>query len=320
MTRGSRQYWPKRRARRRLPRVRSHPGSKGAARLSNIIAYKAGMLNVMILDDTESPSKQQEVSKACTILELPEMELYGIRFYRKNKMTGYREVGAELYSKALLQKAGIKETKNDETKLQEFKSGIGAYSDVTALIVANTKSTSSEQNHRERFESAIDAPDIASKLEFASANLGKEVKAELAFKTGEHVDVTSITKGKGWQGVIKRYGVARLSHKATQKVRHVGTLGSFGIKKVMYSVPQAGQMGFNYRTEKNKRILQMGGREKSRDVNKHSVFPNYGVIKGPYIIIEGSVPGTAKRLVRVRESPQQINAKPIKEPKIISIS
>jgi large subunit ribosomal protein L3 len=301
--------------------VRSHPRNKGAARLSNIIAYKAGMLNIMMIDDSESPSKQQEVSKACTILELPEMELYGIRFYKKNPITGYREVGAELYSKALLQKAGIKDTKNDETKLPEFKSGISKYSDVTALIVANTRSTSGEQNHRERFESGIDAPDINSKLEFISVNLGKEVKAELAFKTGEHVDVTSITQGKGWQGVNKRYGLARLSHKATQKERHVGALVSFGIGKVMYTVPQAGQMGFNYRTEKNKRILQMGGKERSKEINKPSGFPNYGVVKGSYIIIEGSIPGTAKRLVRIRESTSpMINAKPIKEPKIISIS
>jgi large subunit ribosomal protein L3 len=300
--------------------VRSRPHHKGDARLSNIIAYKVGMSNVMMIDDSESPSKQQEVSRACTVLEIPEMELYGIRFYRKNSLTSYREVSAELYSKALMQKAGIKTTKNDETKLSEFKSNISKYSDVTALIVANVRSTNGEQNHRERFESFVDAKDIDSKLEFLASNLGKEVKIELGFKTGEYIDVTSITQGKGWQGVIKRYGAARLSHKATQKVRHIGCLGSFGQGQVMYTVPQAGQMGFNYRTEKNKRILKIGSKDKIKEINKPSGFPNYGNVKNSFLILEGSIPGSSKRLVRIRESRNIANTKSIKEPKIIAIN
>lgn len=318
MTRGSRQYWQKRRAVRRLPRVRSHASSGSEAKLDNIVAYKVGMSTLMMIDDSESPSKQQEISKACTIVEIPDMEIYGLRFYRKNTITNYREVACEVYSKALMQKFGFKNaTKNDESKLPELTQNIDKYSDVTALIVAYPKATSAEQNHIERFESYVNAKDIKSKLEFLVSNLGKEINVSQAFKTGEYVDVSSITIGKGWQGVIKRYGTARLSHKATQKVRHLGTLGAFNIAKVMYTVPQAGQLGFNYRTERNKRILQIGGKDKLKNINRDSGFKNYGTIKNTFFVLDGSIPGPSKRLLRIRTSR---NTKTIKEPKIIAIN
>ena len=77
-------------------------------------------------------------------------------------------------------------------------------------------------------------------------------------KNGEFVDISSVTKGKGWSGPIKRFGTARLFHKSTNKVRHVGTLGPFTPGKVLFTVPQAGQTGIQLRTERNKRVLKLG--------------------------------------------------------------
>lgn len=314
-TKGSRQYWPKRRATRRLPRIRSAPQHNGEPRLSNIIAYKMGMASMMLIDDSESPSKQQEVNRACTVLEVPSMELYGMRLYRRNGLTSYRESAVELCDKATAQRLGIK-AKNDESKLQEFRSRMSDYSDITALLVASPRTTSAEQNHMERFESAIDCKGMEEKFAFIEANLGKEIRPDSVFKQGEYVDISSITKGKGWQGIIKRYGAARLVHKATQKTRHLGTHGPVGPAKVMYTIPQPGQMGFNYRTERNKRILKIGGKDSLAEINKSAGYRNYGNARNAFIVIEGSVAGPAKRLVRVRESLSNLNAKGIKEPKI----
>ncbi len=318
MTRGSHQFWQRRRASKILPRIRAKPSLKREARLANIVAYKVGMSNLMMIDDSESPAKQQEVNKACTVLEVPQMELYGIRFYRKNPYSGYLEVATEIYSKDAIKKFGIK-TENNDTKLNKFKEELKKFQDATALIVAYPETTGSDQKHIERFESFVDAKNIEEKFLFLSNNLGKEIKIDSTFKQGEYIDVTAITKGKGWQGAIKRFGVSRHSHKATQKIRSGSILGSYGIGKILYTVPRPGQMGFNYRTERNKRILKIGNPEQVSEVNKKSGFINYGNVKNSFVIIEGSIPGTQKRLVRLRESlSRTINSKP-REPKIITI-
>ena len=86
-------------------------------------------------------------------------------------------------------------------------------------------------------------------------------------------------------------------------------------------MPQSGQLGFNYRTEHNKRILKMGKKEEAASVNPKSGFINYGNVVADYMIIDGSVPGPAKRLVRIRKTVDNRDSKSgIKEPKISYIA
>ena len=89
------QYWPHRRAHKRLPRMRSAP-SIDTPVICNIVSFKAGMAHFTMLDDTESATKGAEISKACTILEVPETSVYGIRFYSKDPLTNYKVVAAEI--------------------------------------------------------------------------------------------------------------------------------------------------------------------------------------------------------------------------------
>ncbi len=312
MTRGSLQYWQKRRAYRRLPRLRTHQKSAKEPTLSNIVGYKAGMSHTAIM---EEGAKASEISRACTIIEVPTTEMYGVRTYSKERGTGYKKASKEVYDKAAAQRAGVKKVASD-ANLEALKSDAGI-TDVTALLVAYPKGIATGQHHPDRYEAAIVGNSIEEKIEFARKLLGKEIRPHDVFKNGEHVDVTSVSKGKGWQGVIKRFGVARLGHKSTQKVRHMAALGSFGMGRVLYSVPQAGQMGYNYRTEHNKRVLKMGKKEDAQQVNPKSGFINYGMVVSDYIIIDGSVAGPAKRLVRIKKSIGNRDAKlGIKEPKI----
>jgi large subunit ribosomal protein L3 len=60
----------------------------------------------------------------------------------------------------------------------------------------------------------------------------------------------------------------------------------------------AGQLGFQTRTELNKRILKIG--ENGEEINPKGGFKNYGIVKTNYLLLEGSVPGPKKRLVRLR--------------------
>jgi len=267
----------------------------------------------------EEGARASETSRSCTIIEVPTTEMYGVRAYSKERSTGYKKASREVYDKAAAQRAGVKKVAS-EPNLDSLKVEEGVI-DVTALLVAYPRGIATGQHHPDRYEAAIVGNSIDDKIEFAKKLLGKEVKPYDIFKNGEHVDITSVSKGKGWQGVIKRFGVARLSHKATQKTRHVGTLGAFGMKRVLYTVPQSGQTGYNYRTEHNKRILKTGKKEDSQQVNPASGFINYGKITSDYIIIDGSVAGPAKRLVRIRKSIGNRDAKGgIKEPKISYIA
>ncbi|MEM0149737.1 MAG: 50S ribosomal protein L3 [Candidatus Micrarchaeaceae archaeon] len=317
MHRGSLQYWQKRRARRRLPRLRSFPNLGSELALTNIVAFKVGMTHMGMIDNSEAASKGTEIATACTVLEVPQMEIYGIRLYKKNE-NFYSESSIAIYSKALAGKLGMKNIKNDETKISAIKQHIGDYSDVRALVVAYPKSIGLG-SHPIRFEAGVGGKSISEKFDFIAGKLGSPVDAQQYFKNGEYIDISSISKGKGWQGVIKRFGTARLSHKATQKVRHIGTLGPFKPPKVIFTVPHSGQLGFNYRTEHNKLILKVGAKSETGQINKQGGFLNYGMLNNDYVVIKGSVPGPAKRLVQLRKSIQNRNANGIKEPKITYI-
>jgi large subunit ribosomal protein L3 len=130
--------------------------------------------------------------------------------------------------------------------------------------------------------------------------MGKEIKVSDIFRPGEYLDVIAITKGKGTQGVVKRFGVRIQFRKDMKHHRQIGTLGSQSPGRVRWTVPRAGQLGFFQRTEFNKRLLKIG--EDAKEINPSSGFTNYGVVKSNYILLEGSVPGPKKRMIMMRLS------------------
>jgi len=121
---------------------------------------------------------------------------------------------------------------------------------------------------------------------------------EDVFKEGQFVDVIAVSKGKGWQGVVKRWGVRILQDKSNKTKRGIGTLGAWGPGRILYTVPRAGQMGYHQRTEFNKRILRIG--KDGKEITPEGDFLHYGPVKNSYILLAGSVPGPAKRLIRLR--------------------
>ncbi len=309
------QYWNGRRARSRLPRIRNH-SIHAKTGLSNIISFKAGMVTTMMIEDSEAVTKGAEVSKPATVLEIPKMEVYGVRAFKEMPGTHYRTAAYDVYDAQLSEKLKIKQKK--ARSIGELKGDKGIY-DISALVVAYPASTGIGQKRRIRFESAIAGKSYDEKLTFAEGVLGKEIKGQEIFEEGEYVDTVSITKGKGWQGVIRRAGVKRNNHKATQKIRHGGPLGAFTPGKVFYTIPRAGQQGFNYRTEQNKRILKISTNQHVQEINPKAGFKNYGNIKSDFVVLHGSVVGPAKRLVRIKKAIRDSNKKTIK-PKLTGFS
>ena len=66
-------------------------------------------------------------------------------------------------------------------------------------------------------------------------------------------------------------------------------------------IRQAGQLGYHQRTEFNKRILRISKPE-DNEITPDGGFLHYGEVRNPYIIIQGSLPGPAKRLLRFRDA------------------
>jgi large subunit ribosomal protein L3 len=73
----------------------------------------------------------------------------------------------------------------------------------------------------------------------------------------------------------------------------------------MWTVPRAGQLGYFARTEYNKQIVKIG--DDGEEVTPTSGFKRYGKV-GKHCVIKGSVPGSPKRLIRLRNP---IRPKPV---------
>ena len=80
----------------------------------------------------------------------------------------------------------------------------------------------------------------------------------------------------------------------------IGTAGSWHPNWIQATVPQAGQMGYHQRTEYNKRVLKIG--ENGEEITPAGGFPHYGIIRNAYVLLHGSIPGPAKRLIGMREA------------------
>ena len=129
-----------------------------------------------------------------------------------------------------------------------------------------------------------------------------------------------ITRGKGIEGPITRFGVKRKQHKSRKSVRAVGTLGPISPAVVMYTVARQGQRGFHQRTEYNKRILLISNTERDEQnlVTPTGGFKHFGLVKGDYIVVKGSIPGVPKRLIKMRQPIRDIHKKII-EPKVLEV-
>jgi large subunit ribosomal protein L3 len=108
-----------------------------------------------------------------------------------------------------------------------------------------------------------------------------------------------VTKGKGTQGPVKRWGVQKRKGKHARQGwrRRIGNLGPWNPSRVRSTVPQQGQTGYHQRTELNKRLIDMG---EDGDASVDGGFVSHGEVDGPYALVKGSVPGPNQRLLRFR--------------------
>jgi large subunit ribosomal protein L3 len=201
-----------------------------------------------------------------------------------------------------------------EKMLKNLDKNLDKTTAVRVITATQPKQTSLAKKKPDINEVQIGGATIPQQLEYAKTLLGKTVTAEEVFKEGQHTDIAAVTTGKGFQGPVKRWGVAILQHKGRKTKRGVATLGPWNPRHVMYSVPRAGQMGYHQRIEYNKRILKIG--KDGKEITVKGGYIRYGQLKGPYILVEGSIPGTEKRTIRLRHPARPPKETPETPPQI----
>lgn len=284
------QYWPRKRASRQYPSIKHWPESKENKPLA-FAGYKAGMTKVFLKDNKKgSPTYGQTISHPVTILETPPLLVLGLRYYKDKKSIG------EVYGKNIPK--DIKKYLKISKKSKEPKD----YEDIRLIVSTQPKKTGMGKKKPEVVEVPMGGK-IEEKTKKAKELIGKKLKIEDIFEEGGFVDIIGVTKGKGFQGVVKRHGVKIRGRKDEEHHRQIGVIGTRGAARVLYTVPQPGQMGFNRRTEFNKQIYKIG--ENKEEVNPNGGFVNYGDVKGSYTLIKGSVPGPKKRLIILRAPVRQ---------------
>ncbi|MBI2499278.1 50S ribosomal protein L3 [Candidatus Woesearchaeota archaeon] len=286
--RGSLQIWPRKRAKRIYARIRNWPKLDGTKLLA-FIGYKAGMTHVMAKDlSPNTMYKNQLISVPVTIIECPPLKPLSLRFY-KNSHDGLKlisEVFSQKMDKDLKRKTDLSKKAGVEPK---------EFDDIKLVVYTQPRLSGLGKKKPEVLEVAISGNDNKQKLDFAKSLLDKEIRLEDVFKDHKLIDVHSVTKGKGYQGPVKRFGVTIRQHKAEKTKRGPASLGSWTPKKVLFSVAHAGQMGYHQRTEYNKQNLLIDSDPKK--INPKSGFLHYGLVKNQYIMLKGSIPGPAKRTI-----------------------
>jgi large subunit ribosomal protein L3 len=319
---GSLAYLPRHRAKRPVARIRYWP--KIAAeipRLLGFVGYKAGMTYVFTIEDRKrSPNFGKEVMRAATILETPPILLCGIRTYTHTPygLQQQTEVWMKDPPEDLERALVLPENFKTEEMLQKVLQSLDQTTIIRAIIATQPKLASLSKKKPEITEIEIGGGTIPQQFEYAKQLLGKTVTPDEMFKTGQYVDIAAVTTGKGWQGPVKRWGVTVLQAKGRKTKRGVATLGPWNPHHVMYSVPRAGQMGYHQRIEYNKRILKIG--KDGKEVSVKGGFIRYGNVKGPYILMEGSIPGTEKRTIRLRYPARPPKQAPAEPPQITHVS
>ncbi|HZS73195.1 MAG TPA: 50S ribosomal protein L3 [Candidatus Nitrosotalea sp.] len=318
--RGSLAYLPRGRAKSMEARIRTWPENiTDQPKLQGYAGFKAACMRIASIDDREkTPNFGKQLVSMGTVVVTPPMTIIGIRGYSKDRY-GYDSI-FDVYAKDLPKELSrLFKTKSDEKALEKAGKLLAHVNELVAIAAALPRKAGMAQKKPYVFEVAVKGGDITKQFAYLNELLGKEVKIDQVFQKGSEVDIAAITKGKGIEGPITRWGVKKKQHKSRKSVRALGTLGPISPATIMYTVPRAGQRGFHQRTQYNNRIMIMSTTENEEfKINPSGGYKHFGVVQGDYVILNGSIPGTYRRLVKLR-APARPKLTKISQPKILEI-
>jgi len=289
--------------------------------LLGFMGYKAGMTHVFLVEDrADSPDYGKETIHPATVLDVPPIVVWAIRSYVRNRygLQTFTEAWMKDPPKDLHRVLTIPETSDPSQGLKRMEENLDNIAEFRLLTATQPRLAGVPKKRPDIMEIKVDGGSVRELFEYAKGLLGKTVSAAQVFVGGQTVDVISVTKGKGFQGPVKRWGVKILPHKSRKTKRGIAALGPWKPPRVTYSVPRAGQMGYHQRTEHNKRILKIGA--DGSQVSLQGGYVRYGPVRGTYIMLDGSLPGSSKRLIRMRYPARPSKGVSEAPPKVTHIS
>ncbi len=285
-----------------MPRIKNWPSwDGGEPKLLGFVGYKAGMSHaVMTVQNPNSPFKGQERVIPVTIIDTPPIRPFSLRGY---KATPYgtklvTEVLADNLSDDLRRLKPLPKKYKHKDKMKEFESNLDSITEIRMLVHTQPRIAGVSKKKPDISEYKVGANSVQEAFDYAKSILGNDVRVADILREGTLIDSIAVTKGHGFQGPVRRWGVRILQHKSRKTKRGVGCIGPWSPTNIRYSVPRPGQTGFHTRTSFNNEVLKMG--ERGEEITPSGGFVNYGVIRGDYVILWGSVPGPVKRPLRMR--------------------
>jgi len=344
---GSLAFLPRGRSKRHRGHIRSFPpdNQKEDCHLTAFIGYKAGCTHIMRqLNRPGSKMHQKEIVEPVTIIETPPMVVVGMvglvqtptgkravttvwashmddsfkrRFYKnwcrsqKRAYTKYEQ----LWAKAAAGEDPA-EVKRRLENIKKYCSVVRVIAHSQIKILKNLK-----QKKAHIMEIQINGGTVEEKVKFGYDLFEKKVSVHDVFHENESIDTIAVTKGKGYKGVVSRWGVTRLPRKTHRGLRKVACIGSWHPARVQWTIPRGGQKGYTHRVEIHKKIYKLGhaitfgedGKptnfEASTefDLTKKNITPlggfvGYGIVKQDFIMIKGTCQGPRKRPVTLRKA------------------
>jgi large subunit ribosomal protein L3e len=337
---GSLEFAPKRRTKHHTGRIRSFPKDDATkpVHLTAFSGYKAGMTHVVRAHERREGKKviKKDIVEAVTIIESPPIKVIGVVGYVETPrgLRTLSTVWAQHMSDNIKRrfyknwycskkKAFSKYTERYNEKAESKKSiqrdfdRITKYCQVVRVLVhTQIEKVKLRQSKAHLYEIQVNGGSVADKVNWAKDKLEKEISVGEVFGDNEMIDIIGVTRGKGFSGVVKRWGVSRLPRKSHRGLRKVGCVGPWHPTAVFTTVARAGQLGYFSRTEINKKIYRVGAGAirgtKNNATTKNDIveknitpmggFPHYGVVNEDFIMLKGGVFGGKKKHVLMRKS------------------
>jgi len=303
------------------------------------MGYKAGCTH--ILREVNKPGSKlhkKEAVEMVTILETPPLFVVGLvgyvetprglrtlttvwashlsdtlrrRFY-KNWYRSKRKAFTRYMSH--IEKNGSDDVKEQLKRMSKYCTVI--------RVLAHTQITKLKLRQRKAhlMEIQVNGGTIEDKVKYGYDLFERQVPVDIVFSQNDYIDVIGVGKGKGYQGVISRWGTAMLQRKTHRGYRKVACIGAWHPARVRYSIARAGQDGYHHRTELNKKVYRIGRPAKDEksgkiewnattafDMTEKNItplggFPHYGQVNDWFLMIKGSIIGPKKRIITLRRS------------------
>lgn len=230
-------------------------------------------------------------------------------------------LSARLHKKTWKSKKGSNKSENDteddsntlQSKLNGLAKDLPNSLTVVVRVLAHTQINKVKLDNKRAHisEITVNGGSVSDRLSFAGSLINQTVPISQVFNEQELITIAGVTKGKGFNGVVKRFGVTIQPRKSNKGIRKVACIGAWHPAGVLRTVARAGQLGCFSRVLTNKKVVKIGNGQESiktdfdlteKTINPMGGFNNYGLVKNDFIMVKGPVMGPSKRVITLSKS------------------